>query len=120
MRRDIEKNEISPTICGIALYLGFASRQSMYDYENKIEFAYVIKRIRLSMEEFYESNLFRNPAGSIFALKQHGWSDRQEIQQKVTLENKYNLKKLSDKKLEVFEQLLLEAGEEWEEGEQNE
>jgi len=68
------------TISGLAYHLGFESRQSFYDYESKVEFAYIIKRARLRIEALYEENLqSNNVAGSIFALKNMGWFDRQEI-----------------------------------------
>ncbi len=72
-----------PTITGLALYLGFASRQSFYDYEKKNGFAYIIKRARLFIECEYEEQLQAgNTIGAIFALKQMGWADTQEL--KVT------------------------------------
>ena len=45
------------TIAGLCLFLGFASRQSFYDYENKPNFAYTIKKARLRLEEYYESKV---------------------------------------------------------------
>lgn len=72
------------TITGLALYLGFETRQSFYDYEKHEEYSYIIKRARLHVEAAYESNLYgKNPTGSIFALKNMGWSDKQEIDQKT-------------------------------------
>lgn len=68
------------TITGLALYLGFASRQSFYDYEQKPEFSYTIKRARSRIEECYEKALHsRNPIGAIFALKNFGWTDKTEV-----------------------------------------
>ena len=68
------------TITGMALHLGFMSRQSMYDLENMPKFSYSIKRARLMIENAYEMNLFgKNPTGSIFALKNLGWKDKQEL-----------------------------------------
>ena len=64
------------TITGAALYLGFCSRQSLYDYEGKPNFTYTIKRIRLAIENAYESN---GQTIDIFALKNLGWSDKQSI-----------------------------------------
>lgn len=72
------------TITGLALYLGFESRQSFYDYEKHEEYSYIIKKARLQVENGYEKNLYsKNPAGSIFALKNMGWTDKQEIDQKT-------------------------------------
>lgn len=66
------------TITGLALHLGFESRQSFYDYEKKDKFAYTIKRAHLLIENEYEMALLvgRSPAGPIFALKNMGWTDR--------------------------------------------
>ncbi len=66
-----------PTISGLAYFLGFESRQSMYDYENKDErFSYTIKRARLWMETHYERLAQgKTPTGAIFALKNMGWKD---------------------------------------------
>jgi hypothetical protein len=68
------------TITGLAIALGFCSRQSMYDYEKKPEFTYTIKTARLKVENSYEINLFGKTAtGAIFGLKNMGWTDKQEV-----------------------------------------
>lgn len=72
------------TITGLAHYLGFASRQSFYDYEEKVEFSYIIKRARLEIEINYEEQLqYGNVTGAIFALKNMGWDDRTVVDQNV-------------------------------------
>lgn len=69
-----------PTICGLALALGFSDRQSIYDYREKPEFTCIIKRAMLKVENSYEERLAENGCtGSIFALKNMGWRDKQEI-----------------------------------------
>ena len=69
------------TISGLAYRLGFESRQSIYDYEKRGEFSYIIKRARLRVEQGYEENLnFNNATGSIFALKNMGWKDKTETE----------------------------------------
>lgn len=69
------------TITGLALALGFCSRQSIYEYEKKEEYTYTIKRARLKVESSYEIALNGTTvAGPIFALKNLGWSDKQEIE----------------------------------------
>jgi hypothetical protein len=69
-----------PTITGLAYYLGFESRQSFYDYEEKAEFTYTIKRARLFIEQEYEMQLsVGNTTGAIFALKNMGWIDQQKL-----------------------------------------
>lgn len=73
-----------PTITGLCLYLGFESRQSFYAYELKPEFSYTIKKARLFIENEYEEMLATgNVTGAIFALKNFGWTDKQEIDQKT-------------------------------------
>jgi hypothetical protein len=74
------------TICGLAYYLGFSSRQSLFDYENRIEFSDSIKKARLRIEMSYEETLQdKAPTGAIFALKNMGWSDRSEIDHNVNI-----------------------------------
>ena len=69
------------TITGVALHLGFESRQSFYDMEKNQDFSYIIKRARLYVENGYEQ-LLQNTGGSgaIFALKNMGWKDKQETE----------------------------------------
>lgn len=71
-----------PTISGLAYYIGFESRQSFYDYEKKSEFTYTIRKVRLFIEQHYEEMLQTgNTVGAIFALKNFGWKDKQEVEQ---------------------------------------
>jgi len=67
------------TISGLAYHLGFASRQSLYDYEDKEDFAYIVRRGRLRVEVYYEERLQETACtGAIFALKNMGWKDKTE------------------------------------------
>jgi hypothetical protein len=69
-----------PTITGLVLHCGFADRQSFYAYEQKEEFSYTIKRARTLIEKEYEEQLsISGGSGPIFALKNFGWVDKQEI-----------------------------------------
>tara|TARA_Y100001956_G_scaffold3132_1_gene3090 strand:- start:4909 stop:5316 length:408 start_codon:yes stop_codon:yes gene_type:complete len=73
------------SITGLALWLGFESRQSFYDYEKKEEFTYTIKRARALIENEYEFMLQKgNTAGAIFALKNFGWDDKRVIENNIT------------------------------------
>jgi len=68
------------TWSGLALYLGFESRKSLHDYGQKEGFSYPIKKALLRIENMYESNLTKqNTSGPIFALKNFGWKDTQDI-----------------------------------------
>lgn len=78
----IADQKMKLTISGLCYALGFDSRQSFYDYEKKPDFTYTIKRARLFIESHYEQLIQgNNPTGAIFALKNFGWSDKQEIEQ---------------------------------------
>jgi hypothetical protein len=71
----------APTISGLSLFCGFESRQSFYDYAKSDKFSYTIEKARLVIEAVYESKLHgTNPAGAIFALKNMGWNDKQQIE----------------------------------------
>ena len=78
-----QKDEKS-TITGLALYLGFDSRQSLYDYEEKEEFAYIIRRAKLAVENGYELS---GTTFDIFALKNMGWKDKTEQEHTGNIEN---------------------------------
>lgn len=68
-----------PSITGLAIFLGFESRQSMYDYLKKDGFSYSIKKGLLKVENNYEKGLWQEkPIGAIFGLKNMGWADKTE------------------------------------------
>ena len=69
-----------PTINGLALHLGFCGRQGLYDYSLKPQFAYTIKKAIATLEAFVETQILTgaNPAGPIFWLKNHKWTDKRE------------------------------------------
>ena len=63
---------IPPTMNGLAYALGFTSRQSLADYEKKDEFAYLVKRAKLRIKQYWETRLDGpSPAGAIFWMKNH-------------------------------------------------
>jgi hypothetical protein len=68
------------TMTDLAIFLWFDSRQSLYDYEDKKEYSYIIKRARLFIEREYEERLeWQYSSWAIFALKNMWWIDKQEI-----------------------------------------
>ena len=72
--------EGKPTICGLALALGFTSRQTLLNYEERPDFVDTIKKAKLRVEASYEAALRGQYAsGAIFALKNFNWSDKQEV-----------------------------------------
>lgn len=93
----------TPTITGLCLYLGFDSRQSFFDYEQREQFSYTIKKTRLMIEVEYEEQLRSgNVSGAIFALKNFGWIDKQTVVNenkeplKIVVENEEQANKLKN------------------------
>ena len=63
------------------MFLGFCDRRSFYDYEQNEGFSYTVKKARLRIEAEYENALhYQSPTGAIFALKNFGWKDKQDIE----------------------------------------
>ena len=86
---NVVTNGKKPTVSGLAYFLGFASRQSMYDYEKREGFSYIVSRSKLWIESSYESDLRTpgiSPAGPQFALKNMGWSDKTELEHSGSIE----------------------------------
>ena len=72
------------TLEGCALYLGFASVQSMHDYEDRsTEFSYVINRFKLFLTHWNAQKLYWGGTfqGSNFWLRNwSGYSDRKTLE----------------------------------------
>jgi len=77
---DREEAERPPTICGLALHLGFEDRQSIRDYIARNDaFSCIIKKAISRIEARHEERLDQPQCtGSIFWLKNRGWSDKRE------------------------------------------
>lgn len=73
-----------PTFCGLALALGYSSRTSLWENANAGNpISEPIKRSLLRIEESYEKALrFQSCTGSIFALKNRGWTDKTDDKEK--------------------------------------
>lgn len=82
------------TITGLVLHCGYSSRQSFYDLELKDRFKSIIRSARTRIEMHYEEVMQTgNTAGGIFALKNFGWKDKQEVEQKNSGEITVNIKR---------------------------
>ena len=71
----------APTVTGLALALGFNSRQTLLNYQAKTEFVDTITRAKTRCEEYAESRLYdRDGArGAEFSLKYNfGWESLKE------------------------------------------
>ena len=81
------------TITGLALALGFNSRQSLLNYEGKEEFLDTIKRAKSKVEQYAEERLFDKDGsnGAKFSLANNfkGWAEKQTIEADVN--NKVNI-----------------------------
>jgi hypothetical protein len=80
----LEQGE-KPTVTGLCLAIGFDSKDTLYAYRDKDGFSYPIKKALLIVENGYEKALRENqPTGSIFALKNMGWKDKQDVEMNQT------------------------------------
>lgn len=73
-------NQKPPTITGLALALGFNSRQALLNYQAKKQFNDTIMRAKAYIEEYVECRLFDRDGvqGAKFSLVNNfkGWRDR--------------------------------------------
>lgn len=72
------------TITGLALALGFTSRQALLNYEGKEEFVDTILRAKAKVERYAEERLYDKDGsnGAKFSLANNfkGWSEKQQIE----------------------------------------
>lgn len=79
------------TIEGAALFLGFATRQSLHDYEKKSPtFAYIINKFKLFLTHWNVQKLYWGGTymAAQFWLRNHGgYTDESTVNQNTTLTN---------------------------------
>ena len=87
--KPVKTKERPLTITGLALALGFTSRQALLNYEGKPEFVDTIKRAKAKVEQYAEERLFDKDGvnGAKFNLSNNfkGWSEKQQIDSNVNL-----------------------------------
>ena len=67
------------TLTGVCIHLGIY-KDTFYNYAKRPEFTEMINMARMKIENSYEVSLKRyGRAGDIFALKNFGWRDKQEV-----------------------------------------
>jgi hypothetical protein len=67
----------TPTLTGLALHLGFTTKDDFEQYETRGRYGWVAKQARFKIMAYYESRLLMPaPAGAIFALKTLGWDEK--------------------------------------------
>lgn len=78
------------TITGLALALGFNSRQSLLNYQDKDEFMDTITRAKAKVEQYAEERLYDKDGanGAKFSLANNfeGWREKQQIEAEVNSE----------------------------------
>lgn len=83
----IKTKERPLTITGLALALGFTTRQSLLNYEGDSEFLDTIKRAKSKIEQYAEERLFDKEGvnGAKFNLSNNfkGWSEKQQIDSNI-------------------------------------
>lgn len=92
----LEKDVPNYTINGLTLFLGYSTKQSFYELCKNPQFSFVVKRARLRIENEYEKLLKDNSVGAIFALKNMGWIDRQDLRVDIEENIHVDLSMLSD------------------------
>jgi len=76
-----ENEKIPLTLTGALNYMGIYSRATLGEYDKRQGFSEPVKKLRGIIADAYEQRLHgSNPTGAIFALKNMGWSDRQEVE----------------------------------------
>lgn len=87
------------TITGLALALGFNSRQALLNYQGRKEFNDTILRAKAKVEQYAEERLFDKDGanGAKFSLANNfeGWKEKQQIDADITSDMTINIE-LSD------------------------
>lgn len=90
-------NARPPTVTGLALFLGFNSRQALLNYQVKRQFNDTVTRAKARCEEYAEARLFDRDGfnGARFSLTNNfkGWSDKPDS---------YDVEDVDDTRREVF------------------
>lgn len=78
------------TITGLALALGFTSRQALLNYQAKEEFVDTITRAKTRIEQYAEERLYDKDGanGAKFSLANNfkGWAEKQQVDANVNSE----------------------------------
>lgn len=89
-----------PTITGLALALGFTSRQALLNYQAKDEFVDTIMRAKAKVEQYAEERLFDKDGanGAKFSLANNfdGWKEKKEIEADVSNKVTINVELVDD------------------------
>jgi hypothetical protein len=68
------------TLTGLCLALD-TNKQTLANYQEKPEYKHILEMAKLRIENAYEKSLRKSGrSGDIFALKNFGWTDKQEVE----------------------------------------
>jgi hypothetical protein len=88
------------TVTGLALALGFNSRQSLLNYQGKEEFMDTITRAKTRIEQYAEERLFDKDGanGAKFSLANNfeGWKEKQQIEADVNSDVNINIELIDE------------------------
>lgn len=88
------------TVTGLALALGFTSRQALLNYQGKEEFVDTITRAKTVIEQYAEERLYDKDGvnGAKFSLVNNfkGWEEKQSIEADVKNELTINIELCDD------------------------
>ena len=109
-----EDDKRYPTVTGLIIFLKL-SKATFYVYKERVGYKEILARASMMVENGYEMELrSRNVTGSIFALKQFGWTDRQDINQSIVVQSlpsisldgsemRFDIGKVSDAEAKLIE-----------------
>ena len=88
------------TITGLALALGFNSRQALLNYQGRKEFNDTILRAKARVEQYAEERLFDKDGanGAKFSLANNfeGWKEKQQIEADISSDVNINIELVDD------------------------
>lgn len=110
-----EADDRIPTIAGLAYHLGFASRQSLYDYAEDTRFSDTISRVRLLIEADRSERLVSKdkytPGLPMDLASNHGWYTAKNANEHTGKNGRpietVDLSKLNDEQLEAYGRLCM-------------
>ena len=80
---DCATNDEPPTVPGLCYYMGFAQKQSFYDYKKDPDYEFACNRAYLAIEKWLAKSVVKKETfspGQIFTLKSiFGYEDKQSI-----------------------------------------
>lgn len=106
---------IPPTVTGLTLHLGFAHKDSLYEYAKKDVFTDSIRRGLTLIEQYHEIKASQGDkcTGNIFILKNFGWKDTVDsnvsMKAKVNTVNRIDISLLNDEDLDRLEYITNKA-----------